>query len=80
MPTTVVKGAATAATMVVMKKLSQAEPVHCKPNWPHSTPKPVPKCDSVGLKSARPMSTTKPPTKIKPYSTAVNKAHGRAVA
>ena len=57
-------GAATAATSIVVKKLSHAEPPKKSPRAPHSTPKPAAKCVSDSVMSPRPMSLTKPPIRM----------------
>ena len=61
-----VSGAEIAATSMVVNRLSQAAPRKVGPPC-HSTSKPVMKCRQVKLMSPRPISWTKPPTRMMPW-------------
>ena len=65
-PTIAVSGADTAATSMVVNRLSHAEPVKRGPPAPHSMPNPEAKWPRCSVRSPRPMSFTNPPVRMTP--------------
>ena len=63
-PIIAVSGAEIAATVRVVNRLSHAEPLKNTPRGPHSAPNPAAKWPSDKVMSPRPMSLTKPPTRM----------------